>query len=298
MIKLRYRLLCLAGLVATASLHLAWAATDAQPEKPKVHAMVAAVGEQFTIMTALRNTGSHLSPYRGDSFKVKANFLNYSVLRTLDKAMAAIDPDSTRIYMTLPSVKMDAAEKWEREDVALHEVEASLQAAPERAQWDRIIVVTPAYRPYEANGLGGRLIGIGIFYQPICRSRSCSSNTLRDTDSPAAVTPDDKPIRAYTYVAPYSFLDIWVLDAKTFAVIDRIRTYDSTKVFDPRAASFGLFGDLDIHHNVSAEDQAKYVFRTLETSVEKAVARSEVLNQGGIVNVGDTKEVKSGKQND
>jgi hypothetical protein len=297
MIKLRY-CLPLLPLVAAASLQAAWAATDAQPEKPKVYALVSAVGEQFTTMTALRSLGSHMSPYRGDSFKVKDNFLNYSVLRSLDKAMAAKDPDSTRIYMTLPSARMDAAEKWEREDVALSEVEASLKAAPERAQWDRIIVVTPAYQPYEANGLGGRLIGVGIFYQPICRTRSCSSNTLRDTVSPAAVIPDDKPIRAYTYVAPYSFLDIWVLDAKSFAVIDRIRTYDSTKVFDPRAASFGLFGDLDIHHDVSAEDQAKYVFRTLETSVEKAVARSQVLNRGGIVNVGDTKEVESRKKND
>jgi hypothetical protein len=293
MIKLRYCLTLLPLAVAS----FAFAATDTQPEKPKTYALVAAVGEQFTIMTETRSTGTHMSPYRGESFKVKDNFLNYSVLRSLEKAMAEKDPDSKRVYMALPSANMDAAEKWEREDVALSAVEASLKAAPERAQWDRIIVVTPAYHPYEANGLGGRLIGFGIFYQPNPRSGLLAPRHFRDDSmyssmSEDGVTPSDRPIRVSRFVAPFAFLDIWVLDAKTFAVIDRQRTYDSIKVFNPESASIGIYD------NVSAEDQTKYVFRTLETSVEKAVAHSEVLKRGEIVNVGDTKEVESGRKDD
>jgi hypothetical protein len=274
---------CLIGLVSVAARGEN-APGSAKPAKPTVYALVTAVGEQFTIMTELRNTGSHISPFRGESFKVKDNFLNLSVLRSLDKAMAEKDPDSKRIYMTLPSAGMDAAEKWEREDVALNEVEASLKAAPERAQWDRIIVVTPAYHPYRANGLGGRLIGFGIFYQPNCRTRRCIDDPYYNTQ--AGVTPDDNPIRASQFVAPFAFLDIWVLDAKTFAVIDRQRTYDSIKVYNPQSTA------LRVYDNVSAADQSKYVFRTLETSVEKAIAHSKVLNRG-IVNVGDISEVKA-----
>jgi hypothetical protein len=276
---------CLIGLVSVAARGEKTPEAG-KPVKTQNYAMVAAVGEQFTIMTEVRNTGSHISPYRGESFNVKDNFLNLAVLRSLDKAMAERDPDSKRIYMALPSAKMDAAEKWEREDVALSEVEASLKAAPERAQWDRIIVVTPSYHPYQANGLGGRLVGFGIFYQPNCRRPGCRSNDSFYSTT-AGVTPDDTPIRLQQFVAPYAFLDIWVLDAKTFAVIDRQRTYDSIKVFNPQSTSF------HIYDNVSAEDQSKYVFRTLETSVEKAVAHSEVLKQGGIVNVGDIREIKA-----
>lgn len=281
--------LFLSGLVAAASLQAAWAATGDQPEEPKVYALVAAVGEQFTIMTQQigMTTGSYISPYHGKSFKVKDNFLNLYVVRSLDKAMAEKDPDSKRIYMTLPSANMDAAEKWEREDVALNEVKASLKAAPERAQWDRIIVVTPAYHPYEANGMGGRLIGFGIFYQPNCRTPRCRNQFWDGTEK--GVTPDDKPIQVSRFVAPFAFLDIWVLDAKTLTVIDRQRTYDSFKVFDPQSAS------LLIYDNISAEVQTKYVFSTIETAVEKAVAHSGVLNRSGIVNVGDIKEVGSGK---
>jgi hypothetical protein len=275
---------CFIGLVSAAARGEK-APDAAKPAKPTVYALVTAVGEQFTIMTELRNTGSHISPFRGESFKVKDNFLNLSVLRSLDKAMAEKDPDSKRIYMTLPSASMDAAEKWEREDVALNEVEASLKAAPERAQWDRIIVVTPAYHPYRANGLGGRLIGFGIFYQPNCRTSRCRSNDPW-YNTTEGVTPDDTPIRVSQFVAPFAFLDIWVLDAKTFAVIDRQRTYDSIKVYNPQATSFRIYD------NVSAEDQSKFVFRTLETSVEKAIAHSSVLSRG-VVNVGDISEVKA-----
>jgi hypothetical protein len=294
MIKLRYCLPLLTLLAAT-GLQAAWAATEAQPEKPKVYAIVSAVGEQFTIMTETKTTGSHMSPYRGESFKVKDNFLNLSVLRSLEKAMAETDPDSTRVYMTLPSANMDAAEKWEREDVALNAVEASLKAAPERAQWDRIIVVTPAYHPYEANGLGGRLVGFGMFYQPNNQSNLLSprrfrSDVVYEYRGEKGVTPDDRPILVSQFVAPFAFLDVWVLDAKSFAVIDRQRTYDSTKVFDPQSTA------LSIYDNVSADDQTKFVFRTLETSVEKAIAHSDVLKRGGIVNVGDTKEVEPGKK--
>lgn len=281
------RLVAAAGFLAIVNFPVpsAWSATDAQPEKPRVYALVSAVGEQFTVMTQTYSTGTHLPPYRGASVKVRDNFLNLSVLRSLDKAVEEKDPGSKRVFMALPSNDMDAAAKWEREDVALSEVEAALKVMPERAQWDRIVVATPAYHSYEANGLGGRLIGFGIFYQPICRRPRCREDSFYATTG--AVTPDEQPIRTTRFVAPYAFIDIWVLDAKTFAVIDKQRTYDHVKVFNPESTS------LRIDDNVSAEDQSKFLFKVLEHSVGTAVAHSDVLNKSGVINVGAIKEVKS-----
>ncbi len=54
--------LCLIGLLAGN----ACGQTTADPEKvkPKVYGLIAAVGAEFSLVTEVPTTGSHLSPYR------------------------------------------------------------------------------------------------------------------------------------------------------------------------------------------------------------------------------------------
>jgi hypothetical protein len=88
------------------------AATEpANSVRPRVYALVAAVGEQFSVVYEVQSIGSHLSPYRRSTTEVPNNILNRLALHGLDKAIANIDPDSTRIYMAF-SAASSARTEW------------------------------------------------------------------------------------------------------------------------------------------------------------------------------------------
>ncbi len=261
------------------------AATEpADPVKPRVYALVAAVGEQFSFVSEVQSTGSHLSPYRRKTIEVPNNILNRLALHGLDKAIANIDPDSKRVYMAFSAAQMAGIAPSERERVAISTIVAELEKMPQRLEWDRIVIATPAYRVLELNGLASKLQGFGLFSQPLCQGRCGDDLHQLGQDGVDAITSEDKTIRARTYIAPFSYIEVWVLDPKSMAILDKRQGFDSQKLGEPR------YKPLDLSQSVGQKYVAGRISSLIELSVAEAVIHSE-LNRRGKVEIGEPKVV-------
>lgn len=264
-----------------------------QPGKPKVYALIAAVGEQFTIVSEVLTTGSHLSPYRRHTSEVQNNILNRIALHSLDSAIVKIDPDSKRIYMSLPASQMDDVAPSKREGVAIAAVVAALAKMPEREEWDRIVVATPAYRALELDHMASKLQGFGVFSEALCQA-GCDNGldsvprglAPEPPDGVDAVTSEDKNIKARTFLAPFSYVEVWVLDPKTLAVLDKQQGFDNQKLAET------------VHKpslDLSQSDAQKYltgrIVSLIEVSIGAAVMHSEINARHGKVEVGEPKLV-------
>jgi hypothetical protein len=119
--------------VATGPAHGQVATEPANSAKPRVYALVAAVGQQFSFVSEVRSTGCRLSPYRRRTVEVPNNILNRLALHGLDMAMANIDPDSKRIYMAFSAAQMAGIAPSQREDVAISTIVAELARSTWRA---------------------------------------------------------------------------------------------------------------------------------------------------------------------
>jgi len=266
--------------------------SGADPSKPRVYGLVAAVGGQFSHVWEVQSTGSRLSRYRRSTSDA-GSVLNGLALHSLDKAIAAIDPASTRIYMSLPATQMDSVAPSERDSAAIAAIVAALEKMPQRLEWDRIVVATPAYRALEQNGMASRLQGFGIFDEQLCQA-SCGNPfdpvprelAPEPPDGVDAVTMEDKTIKARTFLAPFSYIEVWVLDPKTLAVLDKQQSFDSQKLAEP---SYKLPLDL------SEADAQKYLasrfVSLVELSIGTAVIHSEINSRHGKVEVGPVREV-------
>lgn len=284
---------CLVNLVA------GWASGQPTTEpvklvKPRVYALVAAVGEDFSQVFEVQTTGTHLSPYRRSTTKIPNDILNRVALHSLDMAIAKIDPEGKRIYMALPAAQMDGVASSQRDSVAIGKVVSALESMPQRLEWDRIVVATPAYRALQLSGMASKLQGFGIFSEPLCQA-GCGGprkeDALRTLDSEPpdgvdAVTSEDKTIKARTYFAPFSYIAVWVLDPKTLAVLDKQEGFDNQKLAEPRYKA-----PLDLDKSDTQKYVAARITSLIELSVGGAVMRSEVNGKHGIVDVGDVKEV-------
>ena len=270
--------------VATGPAYGQAATEPAEPVKPRVYALVAAVGEQFSFVSEVQSTGSHLSPYRRRTVEVPNNILNRLALHGLDKAIANIDPDSKRVYMAFSAAQMAGIAPSEREGVAISTIVAELEKMPDRLEWDRIVIATPAYRALELNGLASKLQGFGLFSQPLCHGRCGDDLHQLGQDGVDAVTSEDKTIRARTYIAPFSYLEVWVLDPKSMAILDKRQGFDSQKLGEPR------YKPLDLSQSVGQKYVNGRISSLIELSVGEAVIHSE-LNRRGKVEVGEPKVV-------
>jgi hypothetical protein len=213
-------------------------------ERPKTYALLSAMGNQFTVVHEEQSTGSHIPPYRSQSYLIGENVLNRITLNGLDRAVARMDPNGKRIYLsTNPS---RARGRYASEEAALDPVLAELKKL-DRAKWDRIVVAMPAYRYHSKDGLATRMQGIGMFAQPLCQSDSGFGNRMGSCDSgfrppsgPEALTPEGKTIAANTYVAPYAFVEVFLLDAHTLAVLDRQTSFGHRKLTDASGNAMGV----------------------------------------------------------
>jgi hypothetical protein len=262
-------------------------------DKPRVYALIAAVGEQFTVVSDVQTTGSHLSPYRRHTTEVQNNILNRITLHSLDAAIAKVDPASKRIYMSLSAPLMDGVEPSRREEIAIGAVVAELKKMPEHAQWDRIVVATPAYRALELHGMASKLQGFGVFSERLCQA-GCGNFLERvprwldpePLDGVDAVTSDNENIKARTFLAPFSYIAIWVLDPATLTVLDKQQGFDNQKLAER-------------HHKPSLDlsqgDTQKYVtgriVSLIEVSIGAAVMQSEIIARRGKVEVSEPKLV-------
>lgn len=279
--------ICLGSLIC----ELAYAETASGtigPATPRVYALIAAIGEQFNTLEAVATTGTHLSPYRRKTEDVPNNVLNRFALHSLDKAIKAIEPASTRVYLSLPAAQMDGVSPSTRDSVAMGAIVAALENMPQRMAWHRIVVVTPAYRALDQSGLPGKLQGFGVFSEPRCQA-GCDYRRPTIGEQPDgvdALTSEDKTIKARTFLAPFSYVTVWVLDPRTLAVLDRQQSFDSQKLAEPEHKA-----PLD----PSKGDAQKYLMgriaNLIELSVGAAVTQSEIGLPRGNVEVGPVKEV-------
>ena len=270
------------------------AVTQAVPSvKPRVYALVAAVGEEFSLVHEVQSTGTHLSPYRRTTTNVPNDILNRLALHGLDAAVAKVDPNSKRIYMALTAAPMGGVAPAQRESVAIGNIVAALEKMPERLEWDRIVVATPAYRALAQNGVAGKLQGFGIFSEPLCQA-GCDRPGRADArfldaeppDGVEAMTSEDKTIKTRTYLAPFSYITVWVLDPKTLVVLDKQQEFDNQKLAEPAYKP-----RLDLSKSDTQRYLGGRIASLIELSIGGAVMRSEAIGERGEVEVGDVKPV-------
>ena len=266
-------------------------AAPAESAKPKVYALIAAIGEEFTTVSEYRaQVGTHIAPYRRTTEIVPDNLLNRLALHGLDKAIVAIDPFSTRIYMSLPAAQVDRVTPAKRDSAAISAVTAELIKMPQRLEWDRIVVATPAFRALARDGMAGKLQGFGIFNQPQCQA-GCpnwrvngSGVEAEPLDGVDAVASDDTTFKAKTFIAPYSYIKVWVLDPKTLEILDMQQGFDSQKLAEQRHKP--LMEPTDWQNYLASR-----IVSLIEMSVAEAVVRSELNAPKGRANAGPIRRV-------
>lgn len=274
--------LALLSLLACAPA--AWAEEPA-PAAPKTYALISAVGDQLEFVTRKMGTGSNLDPFTRTKIKIDNNALNSSVLRGLDKVLDETDPGSTRVYMTLNPVELTGVLPQDREKVAIGKIVATLEKIPQRSEWDKIIVVTPSFRVSEFSGMGTKLYGLGVFVQPMYSGKAPTDGGDVDLDAPGdgneVVTPEDKATRSRRYVAPYSYTQLWVLDAKTLQLLEKNDRYDNQKLFDPKSTA------INVANGIDKEVLAARVTALVEKSASRALSGTSV---GTRIDIGEMKQ--------
>jgi hypothetical protein len=280
-------LVCMAGGVG----HGQTTDVPAGASKPKVYALIAAIGEEFTTVTEVRRVGSHLSPYRRHTSKVADNVLNRLALHSLDSAIQNIDPASTRITMSVPAATLDGVAPSMRDRAAISAITAELANMPGRLAWDRIVVATSGFRALDRDGMPSKVQGFGIFSEPQCQAgcprpgKFLGFANSEPVDGVDATTSDNESIKASTYVAPYSYIEVWILDPKTLEILDMQQGFDSQKLAEHRYKA-----------PMDDSDWQKYLasrFVTLvEKSVGEAIMHSELNTPKGKSEVGPIRRVE------
>jgi hypothetical protein len=264
--------------------HAEDADAPADSAKPRTYALVAAVGNQYSLVTEVETVGSHLSPYRKLTVDVPGNLLNRFVLHSMDAAIARMEPASTRLYLTIATPPMDRVPPGKRGQLAIDSVVAALEGMPERATWDRIVVVTPAYQALKHDRMANRLQGLGVFAQPLCQGTPTSCAMGFEATGPDAVTPEGKSVRANYFVAPFSYIEVWIVDPKTLAIVERQAQFDNRKLYDPKSPSATITG------NATSASLAAGFGRVIEKSVQSAVAETGLVQ--GQSEVGEIHRIK------
>jgi hypothetical protein len=242
----------------------------AAAEKPRVWALVSAIGGEITVVRQRRDVGSNIEPFRRYSVPVQGPDIDAAVLRGLDRAVASEDPDSTRIYMRLSPDAVRGVAGYKRGEVLSGKALAALEANPERAHWDRIVLVAPRFLNAGREGMGTKLHGIGLYVQPIGRGRMGTfDDEISTAIDPDTISPTGEKNPSYRYVAPYFYAQVWVIDARTMKVLETTDRYDFQRLYDPDSPA------LDVAQTIPPE----VLSGMMEKFVERASARA--LNDRG-----------------
>ncbi len=259
---------------AAAAVVVACYAQAEAPEKPRIYALVSAIGSEINIVRQRSSAGSNLPPYRRDTLPTPDTTLDGAVLRGLDRAVASEDPDSQRIFMRLNPDEAKGIYPYQRNDVLSGKAIAALEAMPGRKDWHRIILVTPRFLNVEREGMGPKLYGIGVYIQPLERNRTGILDTnIENGLDPETVSPTGQKSRSYTYVAPYFYAQVWVIDAKTMKVLEVNERYDFQRLYDPESTA------IDVAQQIPAEQLGRLV----EGFVERAAARALNDKEGEVI---------------
>ncbi|MBL8310435.1 MAG: hypothetical protein JNL19_08440 [Burkholderiales bacterium] len=282
-------LIALVGLAVPPTLAQAPAAAPAPASvaaapataAPKVFALVAAVGDQFQYVRQKESVGSHFEPFVRQTLVVPDHSLNHAVLRGLDRAVEQQYPQSERIFMAVrgdPAIQN--ALPQEREALTTQRVLSLLEANPDRQRWDQIIMVVPKWLMSERQGMGSKLTGIGLYVQPLGNEWDTSGEIVEDLveDTTRA------SVRSRKFIAPFFYVQVTTLDARTLKVIRSESRYDFRKIVDKESTA------LDVQAQFSPEQLASHMQRFVETSALKAVNEKA---DTGTVQVGPVRTISS-----
>src|SRR5688572_11531673 len=233
--------------------------------KPKVWALVSAIGGEITVIRQRRDVGSNIEPYRRYKVPVPTADVDAAVLRGLDQAVASEDPDSTRVFMRLSPDVIRGVTGYKRGEVLSSVALKALEGHPGRATWDRIVLVTPRFLNPGREGMGTKLHGIGLYIQPIGRGPSFSlENDIHTAIDPDTLSPTGEMNPSYRFMAPYFYAQVFVIDAKTMKVLETHERYDFQRLYDPNSPA------LDVAQTIPVEVLAPM----MEEFVQRAAARA------------------------
>lgn len=245
-----------AALLGVLAAPAAVVTAQVEPPRPRVIALVAAVGDRISVVRQKESIGSHMEPFSRRSLPVNGPALNMALLRGLDQGIAQEEPQAQRVLLrwTAPAEVTQAlaeARGPERDNLVLDALLKHLAAMPARAQWDRIEALLPKHFYAEMRGMAGKLSGIGIYVQPLKSEQiEISEQGLSNIGVPADGdyrTVDPKTGRrgnASTYVAPYVYFERVTLDAQTLTVLARKRQFDNIKYNDPSSTALDVLDQL------------------------------------------------------
>jgi hypothetical protein len=260
---------CLAA-AATAQTKAPESAVAAPSANQKTILLISAIGDRFTLVRQRESTGSNvIDNFTRQVVKVPDNLLNNIVLRGLDRAVSAEEPGSKRIFMTLAAAELDGVLPQNRESVAIGKIASILEKHPDRKNWDKVYVVTPKFLLSESSGMGAKLQGLGVYIQPLTGGSFGDIESGVDIDASLTgqsdtLDPDGEGTKSKVYVAPYSYLSLYVLDAKTLRVIEKNTRHDFRKLFDPKSTALDVAKSIDL----------AFLVENFESLIERSVIKS------------------------
>ncbi len=257
-------LFAVSGAAQVAETLVAPAAAGA---KPKVYALVAAVGSQLNVVHLKRGVGSNLDPYTRTSIAVPDQRLNFVVLRAVDRSIAKVDPQSTRVMLQFSEPDLTLFPHNQRHAASATALLAAMKSLPDRSNWDEIVMITPRYARTGSDLMGNKLWGVGVYVQPLASDASTESSDLANLLAAEADTVSSRGEMdsSSTFVAPYAYLSFTVLNAKTLEVVRKVDRLDSRKVNDKDCESVDLFKCFD------ADQHGAMIERMVERAASRAV---------------------------
>jgi hypothetical protein len=249
---------------------------------PKTIALVSAVGGQFSYVRQKQSVGSNLDPYIRQNVEMPDQTINNAVLRGLDRAMGAEFPNSTRVLLHVSHDKAAAdVLPQDREAHIFKRVLGLVEAMPERQKWDEIIVVTPKWFMSERAGMGSKLVGVGLYVQPL-QGAEIGGDFGMGVPEDDVETVDRRKTTSKTFVAPFFYTTVTTLDANTLKVLKREIRHDYRKIVDPDATA------IDIQNAIPLDKLAGMIERFVETSALRSLT-----DKTGTVEIGPIKSTPS-----
>ncbi len=281
------RLIAIAA-AALLTLSPAWA-QRVQAEAPTTVALLAAVGDQLTLVRQRQGTGSHIEPFSRQTVQLQGQQLNYAVLRGLDRAIELEEPASRRVLLSWNppadlTAQLSKAVYRDRNEQLLDALRKYLESVPERQQWDRIEAVVPHFQGVGTKGMGTKLSGIGVYVQPLARMKLeidgegevVNSSSDKEGDFGTINPRTGERSNASTYVAPYFFFDRVTLDARTLKLLSRKAQMDNVKYHDPDSTARDVGGHLSTADMMGKllELAEKSAYRSVRGSVEVSAPKA------------------------
>lgn len=292
-----------AALLTLALLGCAAAAQPVEPAGKAPIALVAAMGQDLTLVRQKAGVGSSIDPFSRRSLRLRGDGLNAVMLRGLDRALALQEPDTPRVLLRwqLPEAQQQALDQrpvQERGRLMLEALTQHLRELPQRPQWSRIEALLPVFIRHEVSGMGSKLAGIGIYTQPLGRGgvdlEDEQGQPLLGTGVEAGAGTGDDALnggrrtinprtgahgQATTYIAPFVYFERVTLDAQTLQVLARQRQFDNIKFHDPEVQGRDVSEHLPLaelvrHLTELAERSAYQSVRGKHSEVESSRPRA------------------------